>query len=101
MPELSSLRDSLVRVDALVQEIETFADPHFRSQAAELVRLLLELHEAGLRQTTDIIRRNGPTGERIIDDLAGDPLTAGPMLLRWASRLASCPAGKRASSSRW
>jgi Fe-S cluster biogenesis protein NfuA len=71
----------LAQLDALVQTIDTFADPAARASAREIIQTLMELHGAGLERILDITAADGIPGAAIIDRLARDELVGSLLLL--------------------
>ena len=81
MADNSHLQNQMRRVDELVQEIETWADPNLRSKAIELVQALMDFHGAGLDRMMEITAEKGAAGYAIFDDFAKDDLVAHLLLL--------------------
>src|SRR5665213_3073887 len=48
MPDNREFQEQVGRIEGLVHEIESIADPALRATAKELVRSLMDLHRAGL-----------------------------------------------------
>jgi Fe-S cluster biogenesis protein NfuA/nitrite reductase/ring-hydroxylating ferredoxin subunit len=71
----------LQKIEALVQTIESAADPNVRASAVELMQSLMELHGAGIERMMEIVFGNGAAGGEIIDRFAGDDLVASLLLL--------------------
>ena len=71
MPEDKDFQVKVQRIGELVGELENIADPESRASAKTLVQLLLDLHAVGLERALEIVAKNGESGQRIIDDLAG------------------------------
>ncbi len=69
------------RIEELVHQIETVADPNARTVAVELMQSLMELHSAGLERIMETVAQAGETGYNIIDDLGSDDLVGGLLLL--------------------
>jgi Fe-S cluster biogenesis protein NfuA len=74
-------RKRVQQIGALVQQIETIADPAVRATTRELVQLLMELHGTGLERMMEITFQEGDAGGRIIDDLGRDPLVSSLLVL--------------------
>ena len=68
------------QVETLVGELERAPDPRLREHAQELVRVLLDLHKAGLVKMLEIVRTTD-AGARISERLASDELVASLLLL--------------------
>lgn len=71
----------LQKIDELMREIESSADPKVRAGAAELMQTLMEMHGAAVEKMLDIVYGSGPQGGVIIDDLAADPTVESLLLL--------------------
>lgn len=81
MTDNTHLEDQMRRVDELVGEIETWADPVLRAKAVELVQALMDFHGAGLDRMMELTAKAGAAGYAIFDDFAGDELVAHLLLL--------------------
>ncbi|MDX2029193.1 MAG: NifU family protein [Blastocatellia bacterium] len=75
-----TVRLHLRKIEELIQAIESTADPRARAAAVELMRLLLDLHGAGIERMMEIVHETGEPGRRAIDRLSEDGL-AGSLLL--------------------
>jgi Fe-S cluster biogenesis protein NfuA/nitrite reductase/ring-hydroxylating ferredoxin subunit len=69
------------RIEALIQRIETIADPAARASAEELIQALMDLHGAGIERMLEITVDAGPAGDAIIDNFARDDLIGSLLLL--------------------
>jgi Fe-S cluster biogenesis protein NfuA len=74
-------RTRLQRLEALLQQVERFADPAARAHTREIVQALLDLHGAGLELILEQVAAIGPAGLALIDRLAGDDLVGSLLLL--------------------
>ncbi|MDX1520868.1 MAG: NifU family protein, partial [Anaerolineae bacterium] len=80
--EQEAFQARLARIETLINEIQTTANPALRAGVEELVQTLLELHRAGLEQTMDIIWESGSVGEKLIHErLPGNKLVSSLLLL--------------------
>jgi hypothetical protein len=68
------------RIEALIREIETTADPATVERARALVEGVLSLHRAALERALGIARE-GPGGAAVVEALARDDLVSGLLLL--------------------
>jgi Fe-S cluster biogenesis protein NfuA/nitrite reductase/ring-hydroxylating ferredoxin subunit len=75
-----NLRATGDRIEGLLQELGTVADPRIRPKAEELVRLLMELYGSALARILEIVDATGSTNE-IFDRLAADDLVASLLVL--------------------
>ncbi|HEV2914839.1 MAG TPA: NifU family protein [Pyrinomonadaceae bacterium] len=69
------------RVEELLREIETVADPDTRAKAVELVQSLMDFHGAGLERLMELVAEAGEPGYAIFDDFARDGLVGSLLLL--------------------
>ncbi len=81
MTKTADLENQMQRVDELVQEIETWADPNLRSKAVELVQALMDFHGAGIDRMMEITANKGAAGFAIFDEFAKDNLVGNMLLL--------------------
>jgi Fe-S cluster biogenesis protein NfuA/nitrite reductase/ring-hydroxylating ferredoxin subunit len=81
MSEQKEFQQRLQKIEELVRDIESAADPHLRASAIELMQTLMELHGAGLGRMMEIIFDSGDQGVEIIDALGRDELAKSLLLL--------------------
>jgi Fe-S cluster biogenesis protein NfuA/nitrite reductase/ring-hydroxylating ferredoxin subunit len=74
------LQERVARIETLLGEIETLADPNARSKAAEMAQVLLELYGEGLARMMEVIAQ-GEEGERTFKVFAEDELISHLLLL--------------------
>jgi Fe-S cluster biogenesis protein NfuA/nitrite reductase/ring-hydroxylating ferredoxin subunit len=79
--EEKALHERLERIETLIQEIESFADPAARACAKEVIQTLMDLHGAGLDQMLSIVAEAGMPGDAIIDRFARDDMVGSLLLL--------------------
>ena len=74
---------SVGRIEALLDEIESFPDPDLRARTAEIVQSLLMLYGEGLARTLSLMEEKvGPeTGADILEALAADEVVSHLLLL--------------------
>ena len=75
-----NLRAAGDRIEGLLQELGTGADPRVREKAEELVRLLMELYGSALVRVLEIVDDTG-SADAIFDRLAADDLVASLLVL--------------------
>lgn len=68
------------RIEELVQQMESVADPELRAGALELVQALMELHGEGLNRMLEVISED-PAGQAVIDRLGQDETVGGLLIL--------------------
>ena len=81
MADGRGLREDMQRIGALVQEIESIADPAARAATMDLVQSLMDLHGAVLEKMLDIVAEAGDAGMNIIDRLGRDSLVSSLLIL--------------------
>jgi Fe-S cluster biogenesis protein NfuA len=69
------------RIGALVQEIETIADPAVRASTTQLVQLIMEFHGTGLDRALEILATAGDQGMDLIEKLGRDPMVGSMLVL--------------------
>ena len=69
------------KIEELVREVDSIADPAVRSVSKELVQSLMDLHGAGLERILEIVFSAGDEGVRLIEDLGQDPLVGSLLVL--------------------
>jgi Fe-S cluster biogenesis protein NfuA/nitrite reductase/ring-hydroxylating ferredoxin subunit len=74
------LQERVARMETLLEEIETLADPNARSKAAEVVGVLLELYGEGLARMMEVVAE-GEDRERAFEAFAEDELVSHLLLL--------------------
>ena len=81
MQKGNGFEQKMERLDALIQEIETFADPATRAVAEEVVQALLELHGGGIERMLEIVVAAGDAGQPIMAGIVADDKTRNLLLL--------------------
>jgi Fe-S cluster biogenesis protein NfuA/nitrite reductase/ring-hydroxylating ferredoxin subunit len=74
------LQERVARIETLLGEIETLADPNARSKAAEMAQVLLELYGEGLARMMEVVAQ-GEESERTFKVFAEDELISHLLLL--------------------
>src|SRR5260370_31705853 len=69
------------RIGALVQEIESIADPAVRASTMQLVQLIMEFHGTGLDRALEILAEAGDPGMALIEKLGRDPIVSSLLVL--------------------
>lgn len=75
------LQRQMVRVGTLVDELDQLPDPTARANVEEVIRLILELHEAGLRRMLELLEDAGAPAEPVLAGYAGDELVSSVLML--------------------
>lgn len=74
------IQERVTRIETLLGEIESLADPNARAKTAEVVGLLLELYGEGLARVMEMVAQGNESG-RIFGALAEDELVSHLLLL--------------------
>jgi Fe-S cluster biogenesis protein NfuA len=69
------------RIGALVQEVESIADPAVRASTTQLVQLIMEFHGTGLDRALEILANAGEPGMALIERLGRDPMVSSLLVL--------------------
>ena len=69
------------RIEELVRQAESIADPKPRGIAVDLLRAVLDFHAAGLERMMEMTAEAGASGEAIISRIAADDLASSMLLL--------------------
>jgi Fe-S cluster biogenesis protein NfuA len=69
------------RIEGLVHDLETVADPAARSTAKELIQVLMDLHATSLERILEIVFQSGNAGTAVIDELGQDSLVSSLLVL--------------------
>jgi Fe-S cluster biogenesis protein NfuA len=81
MPAQPEFQQRLQSIERLLGQIESAADPNLRTTVQELVKLVMDLHGAGLEHMLELIRASGDGGAGIIQKLGRDELVASLLVL--------------------
>ena len=81
MSEEKDFQQRVRRIGALVDEIETIADPAARSSTRQLVQLVMEFHGLALDRTLEILADGGEAGMNFIEQLGRDPMVSSLLVL--------------------
>jgi len=79
--EEKEFQQRIQKIEALVRQIESLADPAARASALELFQLVMDLHGASVERMMNIIFEAGEPGQAIIDHLGQDDLVGSLLLL--------------------
>ena len=71
----------LKSIEELLGKIEGAADPALLATVQELLRLVMDLHGAGLERMLEVIRRPGEAGDGLVENLGRDELVASLLVL--------------------
>ncbi len=79
-PDVRDFQARLERLDALIREVERFADPAAQAHTREIVQALLDLHGVGLDRLLEHVAAADEAGA-ILDTCANDDVVSGLLLL--------------------
>jgi Fe-S cluster biogenesis protein NfuA len=79
--ETSDFQAELQHLDALLQELERWADPQAQSRVREIVQAILRMHSAGLEHLLGHLESAGEPGRTVLATCTRDPLVEGMLLL--------------------
>ena len=80
-PPMDDLEPRVRRVEELIGSLEEAVDPAARRRFQEILGLLLDLHQEGLRRLLGLLRSTASPGGDLPGHLAGDPLLSSLLLL--------------------
>ncbi len=81
MSEEQDFQQRVRRIGALVDEIETIADPAARSSVRQLVQVVMEFHGMALDRTLEVLADGGEAGMSFIEQLGRDPMVSSLLVL--------------------
>ena len=81
MSEHDDFQQRVRRIGALVEEIESIADPAARSSARQLVQLVMEFHGAALDRAMEMLANGGEPGMAFVEQLGRDPIVSSLLAL--------------------
>jgi hypothetical protein len=81
MKDAQIFEEHIGRIEQLVQEIESTADPATRATAKELVQCVMDLHAAAMERIVDVIAKLGEPAAAILRSLSHDELVGSLLVL--------------------
>jgi hypothetical protein len=81
MPEVPDLTEVGSRIEELLQELLSAADPAVSHRAEELVRLLMELYGGALERVVGMVGEQGEVGRALLTRLTSDELLTSLLVL--------------------
>ena len=81
MTDGKDVRHEIEQIGALIQEIESIADPAVRGTTKDLVKSLMDLHGAAFEKALEIVADAGEPGMSVIDRLGRDQLVSSVLIL--------------------
>jgi len=81
MSDTQEFQQRVRRIGALVEEIETIADPAARSATRQLMQVVMEFHGAALDRALEILAAGGEPGMAFLEQLGRDPMVSSLLAL--------------------
>jgi hypothetical protein len=81
MAQSSGLQNKIQRIGAIVEQLDSMADPNSRALAKELLESLMALHGAGLERMLELASQSGGQEAGFVKKWSGDELVSGLLLL--------------------
>ena len=81
MSDAQDFQQRVRRIGALVEEIETIADPVARSATRQLMQVVMEFHGAALDRALEILAAGGEPGMAFVEQLGRDPMVSSLLAL--------------------
>lgn len=81
LQDVQGQQSQAARIEALVQEIAAFSDPHARATAEELVQAILDMYGDGLARLLEMTAASEASGFALIDTFARDELLSALFIL--------------------
>ena len=81
MSDAQDFQQRVRRIGALVEEIETIADPAARSATRQLMQIVMEFHGAALDRALEILAGGGEPGMAFLEQLGRDPMVSSLLAL--------------------
>jgi hypothetical protein len=81
MNDMQTFQEQIGRIEQLVQEIESTADPAVKATAKELVQSVMDLHAAAMERIVEVVTKIGEPGAGILRSLSHDELVGSLLVL--------------------
>src|SRR5271168_4254418 len=81
MAQEKDFQERVRRIGALVEEIESIADPAVRTSTRHLVQLVMEFHGTAIDRALEILANGGEPGMAFIEQLGRDPIVSSLLVL--------------------
>ena len=81
MKDTQVFEEQIGRIEQLVQEIESTADPATRATAKELVQSVMDLHAAAMERIVEVVTKLGEPGAAVLHSLSHDELVGSLLVL--------------------
>jgi Fe-S cluster biogenesis protein NfuA len=77
----TEIKDRIQKIDGLIGQIRSAADPEIRAAALDLAQILMDFHAEGIDRMMEISSNAGDAGWQIIDEFGRDELVSHMLLL--------------------
>jgi Fe-S cluster biogenesis protein NfuA len=77
----TEIKDRIQKIEGLIGQIRSAADPEIRTAALDLAQILMDFHAAGIDRMMEISSNAGDEGWQIIDEFGRDELVSHMLLL--------------------
>ncbi len=77
----AEIKDRIQKIDELIGQIRSAANPEIRAAALDLVQILMDFHATGIDRMMEILADSGDTGWQIIDEFGCDEVVTHMLLL--------------------
>ena len=81
MSDDNGFQQRVRKISALVEEIESIADPAARSSARQLMQAVMEFHGAALDRAMELLANGGEPGMAFIEQMGNDPMVSSLLVL--------------------
>lgn len=81
MRDTQAFKEQIGRIEELIQNIESTADPAMRVAAKELVQSVMDLHSAAMERILEIVGKTGELGAGVVRSLGADDLVGSLLVL--------------------
>lgn len=81
MRDTQAFREQIGRIEELVHDVESAADPAMQATAKELIRSVMDLHSAAIERIVEIVTKTGEQGSAILRSFGTDELVGSLLVL--------------------
>ncbi len=81
MVEQKAFQQRIQKIEGLIAKLDESGDPNLQACAKDLVRLIMDLHGAGLEAMMQIVSQAGDAGHRMVERFDRDDLIRSLLLL--------------------
>ncbi len=81
MRDTQAFKEQIGRIEELIQNIESTADPAMRAAAKELLQSVMDLHSAAMERILEIVAKTGEQGAGMVRSLGADELVGSLLVL--------------------